>query len=204
MHVGPVEGHLVVVTQAVTEPVGVEHRGFGHPPQPVAAVEQEVRVRPHQRQRGRDNRHHQQLADLASYPAAALVIGIVLGTIIGARYAMAALAEDPRVTKEGDWMRRTTLDELPNFWNVLTGEMALVGPRPEIPEMLPYYRGEMLLKFSVRPGITGLAQISGRGRLSFRETVALDVKYVKQRSFWMDAKILLLTVYKIVVRDGAF
>lgn len=111
---------------------------------------------------------------------------------------------DPRVTPQGKWLRESTLDELPNFWNVLTGEMALVGPRPEIPEMLPYYNGEMLLKFAVRPGITGLAQISGRGRLGFQETVKLDVEYVKNRTFWLDMKILFGTVAKIVTRDGAF
>lgn len=111
---------------------------------------------------------------------------------------------DPRVTPEGAWLRKSTLDELPNFWNVLTGDMALVGPRPEIPEMLPYYSGEMLLKFTVRPGITGLAQISGRGRLGFFETVALDVEYVKRRSLAFDAKIVFWTIYKILSRDGAF
>jgi lipopolysaccharide/colanic/teichoic acid biosynthesis glycosyltransferase len=82
--------------------------------------------------------------------------------------------------------------------------MALVGPRPEIPEMLPYYKGEMLRKFSVRPGVTGLAQISGRGRLGFHETVELDVEYVKNRSLLLDLKIIALTVYKMVTRDGAF
>jgi len=112
--------------------------------------------------------------------------------------------KDPRVTPQGEWLRKSTLDELPNFWNVLKGDMALVGPRPEIPEMLPYYTGEMLLKFRLRPGITGLAQISGRGRLGFYETVALDVEYVKSRTVWLDLKIILLTIYKIVTRDGAF
>ena len=111
---------------------------------------------------------------------------------------------DPRVTPQGEWLRKSTLDELPNFWNVLRGDMALVGPRPEIPEMLPYYEGEMQLKFRVRPGITGLAQISGRGRLGFYETVKYDVEYVKNRSFRLDLKILLITIYKIVARDGAF
>lgn len=112
--------------------------------------------------------------------------------------------DDPRVTREGAWLRKSTLDELPNFWNVLTGDMALVGPRPEIPEMLPYYRGEMLEKFTVRPGITGLAQISGRGRLGFHETVALDVEYVRERSILVDLKVVVLTIYKMVSRDGAF
>jgi len=111
---------------------------------------------------------------------------------------------DPRVTPQGRWLRRTSLDELPNFWNVLTGDMALVGPRPEIPEMLPYYQGEMLRKFSVRPGITGLSQISGRGRLRFYETVAYDLEYVRRRSFLYDLKIILRTLRLIVSRDGAF
>jgi lipopolysaccharide/colanic/teichoic acid biosynthesis glycosyltransferase len=114
------------------------------------------------------------------------------------------MVDDPRVTPQGEWLRKSTLDELPNFWNVLKGDMALVGPRPEIPEMLPYYTGEMQLKFRARPGITGLAQISGRGRLGFYETVRLDVEYVKNRSLWLDLKILMLTICKIVMRDGAF
>jgi lipopolysaccharide/colanic/teichoic acid biosynthesis glycosyltransferase len=111
---------------------------------------------------------------------------------------------DPRVTPQGRWLRQTSLDELPNFWNVLTGDMALVGPRPEIPEMLPYYHGWMLEKFNVRPGITGLAQISGRGRLSFHDTVKLDVDYARTRTIWLDLKILLKTVMLILIKDGAF
>ena len=111
---------------------------------------------------------------------------------------------DPRVTPQGRWLRKSSLDELPNFWNVLTGDMALVGPRPEIPEMLPYYTGDMLSKFSVRPGITGLAQISGRGRLTFLETVACDLEYVRNRSLTEDAKILFKTAKMILLRDGAF
>ena len=114
------------------------------------------------------------------------------------------ILKDPRVTPQGIWMRKTTLDELPNFWNVLTGDMALVGPRPEIPEMLPYYTEEMLLKFKVRPGVTGLAQVSGRGHLSFYETVKMDVDYVRRRSFLLDAKILITTMLRVIGRDGAF
>ena len=111
---------------------------------------------------------------------------------------------DPRVTAQGKWLRQSSLDELPNFWNVLTGDMALVGPRPEIPEMLPYYQREMLAKFSVRPGITGLAQTSGRGRLRFYDTVELDMEYVRTRSLWMDVKLIGKTVKMILLRDGAF
>ena len=112
--------------------------------------------------------------------------------------------DDPRVTPQGRWLRQSTLDEIPNFWNVLTGDMALVGPRPEIPEMLRYYHGEMNRKFEVRPGVTGLAQVSGRGRLGFHETVDLDVDYVRRQSLLLDIKILLRTVKIVLVGDGAF
>lgn len=112
--------------------------------------------------------------------------------------------EDPRVTRAGDWLRKSTLDELPNFWCLVTGKMAFVGPRPEIPEMLCYYEGDMLRKFQVRPGITGMAQVSGRGRLGFYETVAIDVEYVENRSFLLDCKIVLLTLKGVLFRDGAF
>ncbi len=114
------------------------------------------------------------------------------------------VTNDPRVTPIGQYLRVFTLDELPNFWNVITGDMALVGPRPEIPEMLPYYKGEMLEKFTVSPGITGLAQIKGRGRLGFHETVRLDVEYARTRNWRLDTKIFFLTIWKIAVRDGAF
>jgi lipopolysaccharide/colanic/teichoic acid biosynthesis glycosyltransferase len=112
--------------------------------------------------------------------------------------------EDPRVTRQGNWLRRTSLDELPNFWNVLKGDMALVGPRPEIPEMLPYYTGDMLQKFSVRPGVTGPAQVSGRGRLTFFDTVEFDLEYVRRQSFAYDMRILLTTVRMVLAQDGAF
>jgi lipopolysaccharide/colanic/teichoic acid biosynthesis glycosyltransferase len=111
---------------------------------------------------------------------------------------------DPRVTPQGSLLRKISIDELPNFWNVIKGDMALVGPRPEIPEMLPYYTAEMMLKFSVRPGVTGLAQVSGRGRLSFFRTVELDCEYVRTRSLALDLQIIWKTVMMILVRDGAF
>ena len=111
---------------------------------------------------------------------------------------------DPRVTPQGVWLRRLSIDELPNFWNVLMGDMALVGPRPEIPEHLPYYKGEMLEKFMVRQGVTGLAQISGRGRLTFYETAKYDVEYARTRTPLMDLKILLRTAWLILRDRGAF
>ena len=112
--------------------------------------------------------------------------------------------EDPRLTPQGRWLRKTSIDELPNFVNVLRGEVALVGPRPEIPEMLPYYQGEDLLKFSVRPGITGMAQVAGRGLLTFRETVDLDIRYVREQSRRLDVWIVGRTIRHVVRGVGAF
>jgi lipopolysaccharide/colanic/teichoic acid biosynthesis glycosyltransferase len=112
--------------------------------------------------------------------------------------------DDPRVTRVGRWLRKSTLDELPNLWHVLTGEMALVGPRPEIPDMLPYYTDDTIRKFAVRPGVTGLAQVSGRGHLTFHETVACDIAYVDQCGFWTDARVLCLTLLRALQRHGAF
>jgi lipopolysaccharide/colanic/teichoic acid biosynthesis glycosyltransferase len=114
------------------------------------------------------------------------------------------LKDDPRVTRVGRWLRKSTLDELPNLWNVITGEVALIGPRPEIPEMLPYYDDEGLSKFSVRPGVTGLAQVRGRGDLSFLDTVSFDVEYVRARSLRLDIEIALRTLLCTVLRKGAF
>jgi len=111
---------------------------------------------------------------------------------------------DPRITRVGKWLRVSTLDELPNFWNVLTGDMRLVGPRPEIPEMLPNYRADQMRKFTVNPGITGLPQINGRGRLTFQETVAYDLRYVNKKSVIFDLRILFATIWKILTMDGAF
>ena len=114
------------------------------------------------------------------------------------------MADDPRLTPFGRWLRSTTLDELPNFINVLTGDMCFVGPRPEIPEMVKYYRGAQRLKFSVKPGVTGLAQVSGRGLLSFEDTVARDLEYVRTRSLSTNLWILIQTLKVTVLRIGAF
>ncbi|MFN8556759.1 MAG: sugar transferase [Dehalococcoidia bacterium] len=114
------------------------------------------------------------------------------------------IQDDPRVTRAGQVLRKLSVDELPNFINVLRGDMTLVGPRPEIPEMAPYYTREQRAKFAVKPGITGLAQISGRGLLTLQATIAYDVEYVRRRSFWLDIMILARTLYATVVRLGAF
>lgn len=111
---------------------------------------------------------------------------------------------DPRLTRVGSFIRSLSIDELPNFWNVLTGDMRLVGPRPEIPEVLDLYgqyRDEYL---SVRPGITCLSKISGRDRLTKRETIELDIDYVRQASITLDLKILWRTFLSVVVRKDVF
>jgi len=114
------------------------------------------------------------------------------------------LMDDPRVTRIGRWLRRTSLDELPNFLNVLRGDMSIVGPRPDIAENIRYYRPGEMRKLSVKPGVTGLAQVRGRGFLSFHAINAYDVEYVDRRSFWLDVKIVWETVFFVVKQHGAF
>lgn len=114
------------------------------------------------------------------------------------------LIEDPRLTRVGRFLRRYTLDELPNFFNVLIGNMTLVGPRPDIPEMMQYYKPHQLKKFRVKQGITGLAQVEGRGLLTFQDTLEKDVQYVENRSLTLDVKIFLSTLKAIVTLHGAF
>lgn len=111
---------------------------------------------------------------------------------------------DPRVTSIGLFLRKSSLDELPNFWNVLTGDMTLVGPRPEIPEMSRYYTDEQLKKFAVPAGVTGLAQVKGRGHLSFQDTANLDALYAMTHSLKGDIEILWGTVLAVVTGKGAF
>jgi len=113
------------------------------------------------------------------------------------------LPHDPRLTRLGKRLRRTSLDELPNLFCVLLGRMTLVGPRPEIPEMVAYYRDDQLMKFSVKPGLTGLAQVSGRNILKFQETIAADLAYVEQRGFSRDMWILVRTVKAVLLMMGA-
>ncbi|MCR5183441.1 MAG: sugar transferase [Opitutales bacterium] len=106
-----------------------------------------------------------------------------------------------RLTSVGRFLRATSLDELPQFWNVLKGDMSLVGPRPLLKRYLPAYRPRERLRHSVRPGITGWAQVNGRNCISWDEKLALDVDYVEHCSFCLDLKIILLTVFKVLKRS---
>jgi lipopolysaccharide/colanic/teichoic acid biosynthesis glycosyltransferase/glycosyltransferase involved in cell wall biosynthesis len=112
------------------------------------------------------------------------------------------LDDGERLTGLGRFLRATSLDELPEFWNVLRGDMSLVGPRPLLMQYLPLYSAEQARRHDVRPGLTGLAQVNGRNALSWDEKFGLDIRYVDGRSFWGDLKILFSTVFKVLRRDG--
>ena len=112
------------------------------------------------------------------------------------------LPDDKRMTGFGSWLRATSLDELPELWNVLRADMSLVGPRPLLVEYLPLYSAQQARRHVVRPGVTGWAQVNGRNVLSWGEKFKLDVWYVDNQSFWLDIKILFLTVKKVILRDG--
>jgi len=112
------------------------------------------------------------------------------------------LPDSERMTPFGQFLRASSLDELPGLWNVLKGDMSLVGPRPLLMEYLPLYSKEQYRRHDVRPGVTGWAQVNGRNAISWEDKFKLDVWYVDNRSFWLDLKILLLTVRKVLVRDG--
>jgi lipopolysaccharide/colanic/teichoic acid biosynthesis glycosyltransferase len=112
------------------------------------------------------------------------------------------LPDSERMTSFGQFLRSSSLDELPEFWNVLKGDMSLVGPRPLLMEYLPLYSKEQYRRHEVCPGITGWAQVNGRNAISWEDKFKLDVWYVDNRSFWLDLKILFLTVRKVLVRDG--
>lgn len=124
-------------------------------------------------------------------------------TMTNARGPDGALLPDAeRLTPFGRFLRATSLDELPELWNVLKGDMSLVGPRPLLMEYLPLYTPEQARRHEVRPGITGWAQVNGRNAISWEEKFALDVWYVDHQSLWLDLKVLWLTLRKVVAREG--
>jgi sugar transferase EpsL len=112
------------------------------------------------------------------------------------------LSDEERITRFGHFLRKTSLDELPELWNVLKGEMSLVGPRPLLMDYLPLYTQEQARRHEVRPGMTGWAQVNGRNALTWKEKFALDVWYVDNQAFKLDIKILLLTLTCVLKREG--
>lgn len=112
------------------------------------------------------------------------------------------LPDSERLTRLGQWLRKTSLDELPQLWNVIQGDMSLVGPRPLLMEYLPLYSREQARRHEVKPGLTGWAQVNGRNAIGWEERFALDVWYVDHQSLWLDLKILWMTLGKVLKRDG--
>ena len=112
------------------------------------------------------------------------------------------LSDSVRLTKFGQFLRSSSLDELPELWNVVKGEMSLVGPRPLLMEYITFYSPEQARRHAMRPGVSGWAQVNGRNAISWEEKFKLDVWYVDNRSFWLDIKVICLTLKKVIVRDG--
>ncbi|GMA52951.1 hypothetical protein GCM10025857_43080 [Alicyclobacillus contaminans] len=114
----------------------------------------------------------------------------------------APLPDEKRLTRFGKFLRSTSLDELPELWNILKGDMSIIGPRPLLVEYLPLYNEQQKQRHNVRPGLTGLAQVSGRNLISWQEKFELDVKYVRNISFKQDLLIFFLTIKKVFVKEG--
>jgi lipopolysaccharide/colanic/teichoic acid biosynthesis glycosyltransferase len=117
---------------------------------------------------------------------------------------LAVVPGDDRITRVGRFLRRTSLDELPNLWNVLRGEMAIVGPRPTVPVQVEQYTDRQWGRLAVHPGLTGWAQVNGRASLPWPERIELDIWYVDHRSLWLDLRILALTVRMVVHGHGLY
>ncbi|MBA4149805.1 MAG: sugar transferase [Verrucomicrobia bacterium] len=114
------------------------------------------------------------------------------------------IKDDPRITKVGKWLRKLSLDELPQFYNVLLGDMSLVGPRPPIPREVAIYTPTDRRRLAAIPGITCFWQIGGRSEIDFNGQVALDVQYIESQSFWLDVKILIKTIPAVLCSKGAY
>ncbi len=114
------------------------------------------------------------------------------------------MKRDPRITKFGYWLRRSSADELPQLFNVLLGDMSLVGPRPPVPTEVALYTDRDMQRLSVKPGLTCIWQVSGRADIPFDQQVAMDINYVEQRSFWLDLKLVALTLPALLTGKGAY
>lgn len=113
------------------------------------------------------------------------------------------IPDDPRITRIGRWLRRTSFDEVPQFWNVLRGEMSLVGPRPPVPKEVDLYSARDLRRLEAKPGLTCIWQVSGRSRLPFPQQLEMDIEYIRKRSLLFDLKLIALTIPAVLSADGA-
>jgi len=164
-----------------------------------------------QRRMGRDlhpftvNKFRTMRTDAPDEPHREYVLKLIAGhgRAQGEERPLFKLAADDRVTRLGQVLRRTSLDELPQLWNVLRGDMSLVGPRPPIPYEVEKYPPEWLGRFVVKPGVTGLWQVSGRSELTLAEMIVLDLEYTRRRSLWFNVRILLRTIPTVLNRRGA-
>jgi lipopolysaccharide/colanic/teichoic acid biosynthesis glycosyltransferase len=132
------------------------------------------------------------------------VSGLISGDVPEQQGSLYKMTEDARVTRCGRFLRRSSLDELPQLWNVLRGEMSLVGPRPPIPYEVEQYPPHWFARFAAKPGVTGLWQVSGRSDVSLEEMVALDIEYIRRRSLLLNLKIIMRTVPAVVSARGAW
>lgn len=112
--------------------------------------------------------------------------------------------DDPRITNSGRFLRKTSLDELPQLINIIKGDMSLIGPRPEIPDIANLYTKEESIRLLVRPGVSGLAQVNGRGDLELSETIRYDIEYIKNFSLFLDLKVFLKTIKVVLLGEGAY
>jgi lipopolysaccharide/colanic/teichoic acid biosynthesis glycosyltransferase len=117
---------------------------------------------------------------------------------------LAVKAGDGRITKEGAFLRKTSLDELPQFFNVFLGDISIVGPRPALPEQLHYYDETQMRRLEMQPGITGLATVNGRASIPWSQRIAHDIKYIDNFSFWLDVKIMFKTVFVVLSGQGTY
>jgi lipopolysaccharide/colanic/teichoic acid biosynthesis glycosyltransferase len=126
-----------------------------------------------------------------------------MAAIRGENNQIYKLVGDPRVTRIGKFLRRSSLDELPQFWNILKGDMSLVGPRPPIPYEVEEYNDWHQRRLETKPGLTGLWQVNARSSVDFDEMVRLDIEYIEHQSFWLDIKILIKTIFVVLSGKGA-
>jgi lipopolysaccharide/colanic/teichoic acid biosynthesis glycosyltransferase len=123
--------------------------------------------------------------------------------LVNSNSKLIKLTNDKRITRLGHFLRRSSVDELPQFWNVLRGEMSLIGPRPAIPYEVDMYKRWYFHRFEAKPGLTGLWQVKARNSCDFDEMVKLDIEYVEHQSFWLDIKIMVMTPLVIILHRGA-